>query len=80
MTANASIDPERCPLCGRPNRCANEIERASGVTQDPCWCTQVDFSADLLARVPPAAERMACICADCARRQLTPAAAPPAAP
>jgi len=54
-------------LCGQPNRCANEIERATGVKQEACWCTQVEFSADLLARVPQAARRLACICARCAR-------------
>lgn len=44
-----------------------EVERETGVKQDSCWCAQVDFSAELLARVPPAAQRLACICAACAR-------------
>jgi hypothetical protein len=44
-----------------------EAESASGEPQGPCWCTRVDFSADLLARVPPAAKDRACICARCAR-------------
>lgn len=44
-----------------------EIERETGVKQGPCWCTQVDFGADLLARVPPDAQRKACICEACAR-------------
>ena len=61
------VDPTVCPLCGQPNRCANEVERATGVPQPPCWCTQVDFSAELLARVPTAAKDRACICAVCAR-------------
>jgi hypothetical protein len=59
-------DPTRCPLCGQPNTCAMEMEKASGQPQPPCWCTQVDFSADLLARVPPESQRVACICAACA--------------
>jgi hypothetical protein len=45
-----------------------ELERATGVAQPPCWCTQVDFSGDLLARVPEAARLRACICPKCARR------------
>jgi hypothetical protein len=43
-----------------------EIERETGVKQTACWCTQVDFSADLLARVPAKARNQACICAACA--------------
>lgn len=61
------VDPAVCPLCGQPNRCANEVARATGVPQPPCWCTQVDFSAGLLERVPAAAKDRACICTACAR-------------
>lgn len=61
-----SPDPTRCPLCGQPNRCANEVERETGEPQPPCWCTQADFGADLLARVPVEARRKACICSACA--------------
>jgi hypothetical protein len=43
-----------------------EVERATGVKQEACWCTQVDFSAELLTRVPADAQRKACICAACA--------------
>ncbi|MES2481487.1 MAG: cysteine-rich CWC family protein [Pseudomonadota bacterium] len=64
--ASSPVDPNRCPLCGQPNACANEEERRTGVKQPPCWCTAVDFSADLLARVPDEAKRAACICARCA--------------
>ncbi|MEJ5992008.1 cysteine-rich CWC family protein [Ramlibacter sp. PS3R-8] len=60
-------DPVLCPLCGQPNRCAMEVQRATGEAQPPCWCTQLDFTADLLARVPAQAQRLACICAACAR-------------
>ena len=60
------VQPQLCPLCGQANRCAMEVERTTGVAQGDCWCTQVDFSADLLARVPPEAQRLACICAACA--------------
>ena len=61
------IDPSRCPLCGQPNQCAMELARISGQpATGPCWCTQVSFSPDLLAQVPTAAQKRACICARCA--------------
>jgi hypothetical protein len=62
------LDPARCPVCGQPNRCALEIERETGVAAGACWCTQVDFASELLARVPSAARGRACICAACAAR------------
>ena len=80
MPRPATIDPTRCPVCGAPNRCANEIERATGVAQPPCWCTQVEFGADLLARVPAAAQRRSCICAAGAAQQVSAPDGPPAAP
>jgi hypothetical protein len=43
-----------------------EVERETGVKQPPCWCTRVDFSPELLERVPEAARDRACICAHCA--------------
>ena len=48
-----------------------EAARATGQPPAPCWCTQVDFDAALLARVPAEARRLACICADCAREGRT---------
>ncbi len=65
--AMPAVDPCRCPLCGQPNACANELARATGQAQPACWCTTVDFTPELLARVPPEAQRQACICAACAR-------------
>lgn len=62
----APVDPCRCPLCGQPNACANELARATGAPQPPCWCTTVRFAPELLARVPAAAQGRACICAACA--------------
>ena len=64
---SANLDATRCPLCGQANRCAMEIERETGVRQGPCWCMQVDFAADLLARIPEPARDRACVCASCAR-------------
>jgi hypothetical protein len=62
-------DPTLCPLCGEPNRCAMEVERATGVKQPPCWCTQVKFEAELLSRIPENARGKACICPACGREQ-----------
>ncbi len=64
--ASPALDPARCPLCGGPNGCAMEAQRATGQPQPPCWCLGVDFSAQLLARVPREAQRKACICPGCA--------------
>ena len=61
----AAPDPARCPLCGGPNGCAMEMQRRTGEPQPPCWCTQVTFRAETLARVPQAAQRKACICKAC---------------
>lgn len=64
---NTPVKANICPLCGHINQCALEIERETGVKQTaPCWCTQVKFDADLLARVPKEQQHLACICAACA--------------
>lgn len=65
---SAAIDPALCPLCGQPNRCAMQAEQAIGQAQPPCWCTGVEFTPELLAQVPPAARRQACICRTCAEK------------
>lgn len=67
MTHPLPVNPALCPLCGQANQCVMERERTSGQKQPPCWCTQVDFSADLLARVPASAHAQACVCAACAQ-------------
>ena len=67
VNAAAEVDTSVCPLCGETNRCAMEVERETGQKQGPCWCTQVDFSEELLARVPVEKKRLACICERCAR-------------
>jgi hypothetical protein len=63
------INPSLCPLCGKANFCAMEIEKATGEKQPACWCVAAEFSADLLARVPKAAQGQACICATCAESE-----------
>jgi hypothetical protein len=45
-----------------------EVARETRMPQPPCWCTQVDFGVELLARVPMAAQRLACVCAACTRQ------------
>ena len=67
MQIKPGADPALCPLCGKPNQCAMEVERETGVKQPPCWCTQVAFDAALLSSVPKEARGTACICAACAQ-------------
>jgi len=61
QTPQASL----CPICGQPNLCTMEAERATGITQPPCWCTQVTISQTVLDRIPAAARNTACVCATC---------------
>ncbi len=65
-----AIDPCLCPLCGQSNQCANEVERATGVAQGPCWCTTAVFTPALLERIPADSRRKACVCARCAAAGL----------
>jgi hypothetical protein len=46
-----------------------EQQRATGLEQPPCWCNHVDFSRELLARIPPELQGRSCICARCAQPQ-----------
>jgi hypothetical protein len=39
----------------------------TGSFDGPCWCRDVRFDASLLARVPAAQRRLACICRACAQ-------------
>ena len=65
QTTSLPTDPTRCPLCGGDNRCAMEVQKATGEPQPPCWCVTETFTPDLLARLPEAAQGQACICARC---------------
>lgn len=64
--AAPAIDPTRCPLCGQGNACAEELARATGQPQPPCWCMTAEFPPTLRDAVPEAARGRACICARCA--------------
>jgi len=57
----ASVDPLRCPLCGKQNACAVEL----GLTADACWCVAQTFPASLLERVPEPLRNVACVCREC---------------
>jgi hypothetical protein len=46
-----------------------EIERATGVKQAPCWCSQVRFEASLLSRIPEHARGKSCLCRSCAQAE-----------
>ncbi|WP_308812427.1 cysteine-rich CWC family protein [Variovorax sp. WS11] len=72
MGAKPSLDASRCPVCGEANRCAIELERETGQAQRPCWCMQAGVSREALARVPPEARGLACICARCAMDAVAP--------
>jgi len=50
------VDPTKCPICGEPNQCAQEVAKATGKPQEPCWCMTATFSAELLDRVPTEAQ------------------------
>lgn len=67
MQVNPAVNPGLCPLCGQVNQCAMEVERATGVKQPPCWCTEASFDAVLLSSIPAQARDIACICAACAQ-------------
>ena len=62
------FDKSKGPLCGKLNQCAMEIARETGENTGPCWCVNVDFSADLLALLPAEAQNKACICKACAEQ------------
>ena len=74
VAALLTLDPTRCPLCGSDNRCALEIERATGAPQPPCWCMgkPLDAAAALALRerIPEAARGLACVCAACMAQLL----------
>jgi hypothetical protein len=43
-----------------------EVARRTGEPQPPCWCTQAQFSPELLQQLPAPARGVACICRACA--------------
>ncbi len=73
-----TLDPCRCPLSGQPNACA--MATPGQANSGPCWCTRVEFSADVLKQVPEAARNKACICAACVAASPAPNPEPPQDP
>ena len=71
MPVASPMDPTVCPLCGQSNQCAGQAERATGIKQPPCWCNTATFSAELMARIPEQARRLACVCAACVSQSLS---------
>ena len=64
MPDSARPLPEhQCPLCGGPNGC---MPAAMGSFEGACWCKELRFSPELLARVPEGLRNKACICRACA--------------
>jgi hypothetical protein len=51
-----------CPLCGGPNGCP--LARP-GTDPAGCWCHQTEFPESILARIPPEARDVACVCHAC---------------
>ncbi|MFH1497334.1 MAG: cysteine-rich CWC family protein [Verrucomicrobiota bacterium] len=64
--ATGAVDPRRCPLCGRANRCGE----AAGGGGGRCWCFDVKVPAELLARVPTHARGKVCVCRGCVEAHL----------
>jgi len=67
-----SMDPSRCPLCGRPNGCAI----AAGRDPAGCWCQEARFPSGLLdllaqeARAANSEQAPACVCEECLKAYL----------
>lgn len=57
-----SRDPV-CPVCGQLNGCA--LAR-TGSFAEPCWCAEVEISADAIAKIPEEMRGKSCICHNCA--------------
>ena len=71
MNSNLTPTPlaeHRCPLCGQTNQCA---VACSASFNQPCWCTSVRFSPELLARIPEGQRGKACVCRSCAEAEVS---------
>ncbi|MES2675822.1 MAG: cysteine-rich CWC family protein [Pseudomonadota bacterium] len=55
-----------CPLCGKPNACALEI---NGDIATPCWCTIQKIDPAVLAKIPEHLRNLSCICQGCAEKK-----------
>jgi uncharacterized iron-regulated membrane protein len=55
-----STDPERCPICGKPNQCG--VRHVGGA----CWCLGQPIPDEVLAKIPAEMQDPACVCEACA--------------
>jgi hypothetical protein len=60
------IDPARCPLCGKDNKCG----MVAGASK--CWCFNTSVDCAVLAQLPPEAKGVACVCEACASGKKAP--------
>lgn len=65
MNLSQSFNPAQCPLCGGDNECQLCSPAAY---KGQCWCTHVEFPAELLARVPENFRNRACVCRPCVEK------------
>jgi hypothetical protein len=49
-----------------------ELAKSTGQPMNVCWCVNMAFSPELLAKVPAAAQNKACICQACATLSNSP--------
>ncbi len=60
MTATNPQPPDRCPACGKDNRC----EMARGKSQ--CWCFEMSVSPNVINNLSEEDVGVACLCSNCA--------------
>jgi len=65
MNTQHCDNPGLCPLCGGLNDCQL---CSAPPAKAPCWCTQVEIPAALIARVPENLRNRACICRPCVEK------------
>jgi hypothetical protein len=58
----ATCQPDKCPLCGKPNDCQLCTSTAY---KGPCWCAKAKIPDELIARVAPDLQNKACVCRAC---------------
>jgi hypothetical protein len=54
-------------VCGEANQCGAERGDSN------CWCFSIRISEGVIARVPPEAQNVACVCERCAAGKRSPA-------
>ncbi|GAA6173319.1 hypothetical protein NBRC116592_29890 [Colwellia sp. KU-HH00111] len=63
------INASLCPICQQDNNCGETLACGTGAcnTAAVCWCNsdEVQFSAQVLNKVPDNAKGKACICKRC---------------